>query len=189
MKKYLPILAIIALVVAVAGCVDSGTNDTTINTTVPDMPSKTYAKNGISFEYPVGWTKAASSNIPGTIVGYGDPESVSKDLTYNTIAIVSKQALPSGSTVKESFDATYEQYVNNGTGYNLISERTLNINGVTAYEKVYNITVSGVKKEERATWFDANGTIYMVLCNALPKDFDSQQTNFDLITFSFKVTA
>ena len=54
MKKYLPILAIIALVVCVAGCVDSGTtNDTTINTTVPDMPSKTYAKNGISFEYPV----------------------------------------------------------------------------------------------------------------------------------------
>ncbi|MDO8869191.1 MAG: PsbP-related protein [Methanobacteriaceae archaeon] len=188
MKKYLPILAIIAVVVAVAGCVDSGTNDTAINTTVPDMPSKTYAKNGISFEYPVGWTKAASSNIPGTIVGYGDPESVSKDLTYNTIAIVSKQALPSGSTVKESFDATYEQYANNGTGYNLISERTLNINGVTAYEKVYNITVSGVKKEERATWFDSNGTIYMVLCNALPKDFDSQQTNFDLITYSFKVT-
>ena len=86
-------------------------------------------------------------------MGYGDPKSVSKDLTYNTIAIVSKQALPSGSTVKESFDATYEQYANNGTGYNLISERTLNIDGTTAYEN---------SLQNNCKWGQKRGTCDMV---------------------------
>lgn len=189
MKKYLPIFAIIALVVFVAGCVDSGTtNDTAVNTTVPDIPSKTYAKNGISFKYPQSWTSAVTTNIPGTIVGLADPKSKNSNGNYNTLAIVSKDQLPSGSTVKQSFDATFEQYANNDSSFKLISERTLNINGLTAYEKVYYINVSGIKKQERSTWLEDNGTIYMILCNALPEDYDSQQTNFDLITYSFKVT-
>lgn len=190
MKKYLPIMALIALVVFVAGCVDSGTtNDTAVNTTVPDMPSKTYAKNGIYFKYPVGWTTSLTTNIPNTIVGLGDPKSKTSSGNYNTLAIISKTALPSGYTLKESFDATYDSYANNDSSYKLISERTLNINGLTGYEKVYYINVSGVKKQERSTWLEDNGTIYMILCNALPEDYDSQQTNFDLITYSFKVTS
>jgi len=189
MKKYLPIFAIIALVVFVAGCVDSGTtNDTAVNTTVPDIPSKTYAKNGISFEYPQSWTSAVSTNIPGTIVGLADPKSINSDRNYNTLAIVSKDQLWTGNTLKESFDATFKEYTNNDSSIQLISERTLNINGLTAYEKVYYINISGVKKQERSTWLEENGTIYIILCNALPSEFDSQQTNFDLITFSFKIT-
>lgn len=93
-----------------------------------------------------------------------------------------------GNTLKESFDATFKEYTNNDSSIQLISERTLNINGLTAYEKVYYINISGVKKQERSTWLEENGTIYIILCNALPSEFDSQQTNFDLITFSFKIT-
>ena len=77
MKKYLPIFAIIALVVFVAGCVDSGTtnNTTSVNTTVPDVPSKTYAKNGISFKYPQSWTNQLEIQTPNVITGVGDPDS------------------------------------------------------------------------------------------------------------------
>ena len=66
MKKYLPIFAIIALVVFVAGCVDSGTtnNTTSVDTTVPDVPSKTYAKNGISFKYPQSWSNQLEIQTP-----------------------------------------------------------------------------------------------------------------------------
>ncbi len=190
MKKYFSILAIIALVVFVAGCVDSGTtnNTTTINTTVPDIPSKTYAKNGISFKYPQSWTNNLQSSTPNTITTVGDPDSQESSGNVNTLAVIQKTSLPSGQTLKDTYDATYNNYENDSS-YQLVSERTFTLDGTTAYENIHKIDVSGTTKQERATWLENNGTIYVILCGALPSDFDSQQTNFDLITYSFKVTA
>lgn len=193
MKKYLPIVAIIALVVFAAGCVDSGTNnqtsnDTSVDTSVPNIPSTTYAKNNISFKYPESWTNKITSSTPNTVTAVGDPDSQESDGNINTLAIIQKTDLPSGQTLKQTYDATYNNYANESS-FQEVSERTLNINGLTAYENIHKVDVSGVQKQERATWFEKDGTIYVVLCGALPSDFESQQTNFDLITFSFKVTS
>ena len=190
MKKYLPIFAIIALVVFVAGCVDSGTtNDTTsVDTTVPDVPSKTYAKNGISFKYPQSWSNQLEIQTPNVITGVGDPDSKDSSGNINTLAVIQSTPVPSGQTLKETYDATYASYENDSS-FQLVSETTFTLDGTTAYENIHKIDVSGTVKQERATWLEKNGTIYVILCGALPSEFDSQQTNFDLITFSFQVTS
>lgn len=179
------------MVVAVAGCVDSGTNNNTtkINTTVPDIPSKTYAKDGISFKYPESWTKSnLVSQTTNTLAIVADPDSTDSSGNYNTLAVIQTVALPSNTTLKEAYNSAYSTYENDSS-YVIVSQRVLTIDGTAAYENIHKINVDGVTKKERATWLEKNGTIYVILCGALPSDFDSQQTNFDLITFSFKVTA
>jgi PBP1b-binding outer membrane lipoprotein LpoB len=193
MKKYLPIVAIIALVVFAAGCVDSGTNnqtsnDTSVDTSVPNIPSTTYAKNNISFKYPESWTDKLTSSAPNAVTVVGDPDSQESDGNINTLAVIQKIDLPSGKTLKQIYDATYNNIANDSS-FQEVSERTLNINGLTAYENIYKLDVSGVQKQERATWFEKDGTIYLITGGTLPSDFESQQTNFDLIMFSFKVTS
>ncbi|PKL66849.1 MAG: hypothetical protein CVV28_08870 [Methanobacteriales archaeon HGW-Methanobacteriales-1] len=183
-------MAIIALVVFVAGCVDSGTtNNTTSNITVPDIPSKTYAKDGISFKYPESWTKSnVVSKTTNTLAIVADPDSADSSGNYNTLAAIQTVALPSNMTLKEAYDSIYSNYENDSS-YVIVSQRVFTIDGTTAYENIHKIKVNGVTKKERATWLEKNGTIYVILCGTLPSDFDSQQTNFDLITYSFKVTA
>ena len=118
-----------------------------------------------------------------------DPDSLaSNGKDYYTLAAIQTVALPSNITLKEAYDATYSNFENDSS-YVIVSQRVLTINGTPAYENIHKIDVNGVTKKERATWLEKNGTIYIILCGTLPKDFDSQQTNFDLITYSFKVTA
>ena len=153
MKKYLPIIALMVLVAFAAGCVDSGdgNNTTSVDTTVPDIPSKTYSANNITFKYPEAWTNELTSTTPNTVTVVGDPDSEDADGNVNTLAVIQRAALPSGQTLKETYDATYASSANE-TGYKLVSERSFTLDGTTAYENIHEVEVSGVLKKERATW-------------------------------------
>lgn len=188
MKKYLPIIALMVVVVFAAGCVDTGDTNQTSNGTniIPDIPAKTYSADNVTFKYPEAWINNLTSTTPNTVAVVGDPDSQDSSGNIDTLAVIQTTALPSGQTLKETYDATYASYANL-TGYQLVSERTLTIDGVTAYENIHKVEVSGVLKQERATWLEKNGQIYVILCGTLPNDFENQQTNFDLITYSFKV--
>ena len=125
MKKYLPILCIMALVVLAAGCVDSG--DDTSNQNIPDIPSRTYSGEGISFEYPESWTTNLESLTPNTLVIVGDPDSQDDAGNINTLAVIQTTPLPDGQTLKETFDATYEAAASNSS-FVVVSQRSLTIN-------------------------------------------------------------
>lgn len=103
-----------------------------------------------------------------------------------TLVIIQSIPLPSGKTLKDVYDETYRSFEQE-SGYQLISERTLTIDGVTAYENIHRINVDGVTKQERATWLEKNGKIYVILCGTSPERFDTENRNFDLITYSFQV--
>ncbi|MCK9151473.1 PsbP-related protein [Methanobacterium alcaliphilum] len=188
MKKYLPIIVLMVAVIFASGCVDSGDTNQTSNGTnvVPDIPAKTYSQDNITFKYPESWISNLTSTTPNTIAIVGDPDSQDSSGNIDTLAVIQTIALPSGQTLKQTYDATYAGYANM-TGYELVSQRTLTIDGVTAYENIHKVEVGGVVKQERATWLEKDGQIYVILCGTLPEDFNSQQTNFDLITYSFQV--
>ncbi|MBU4534719.1 MAG: hypothetical protein KKF16_02545 [Euryarchaeota archaeon] len=183
MKKYFSILTIILLGVFAAGCVDSGEEGTSQTT---DIPSQTFSGSGISFEYPEAWPSDLESETPNSLVVVGDPESQDANGSITTLVAIQSTTLPSGQTLKETFDATYSTAESN-TNFESISQRSLTLNGVEAYENIHRINVNGVQKQERAVWLEKNGTIYVILCGALPADFDAQQKNFDLIINSFKI--
>lgn len=182
MREYF-FLLLIAVAVAVSGC----TVTTEGNNTVPDVPYRTYSDSEISFRYPANWT---SENLtvasPNSIAAVADPSGVDEADNLETLVIIQSIPLPSGRTLKDVYDETYRAF-SGEPGYRLISERTLTVDGVTAYENIHTINVDGVAKQERATWLEKNGKIYVILCGTTPERFESEKRNFDLITYSFQV--
>jgi len=182
MKEFGALLFIV-LAVAVSGC----TVTTDGNNTAQDIPYRTYSDSEISFRYPANWTSEnLSVSTPNSIAVVADPSGVDEAGNLETLVIIQSIPLPSGRTLKEVYDETYRAF-SGEPGYRLISERTLTVDGVTAYENIHTINVDGVTKQERATWLERNGKIYVILCGTTPGRFDSEQKNFDLITYSFRV--
>jgi len=186
MKKYaLFIVTILALVVFASGCTTSG-NET--QAYQPTVPVKNYTANGISFSYPDGWEELKSISTPNSIVAYGDPKSVDAITgNVNSLVVIQKVALPSGYTLKRTYDEMYSQYAASDPSFQQISDNTITVDGTTAYENIHKINVGGVQKQERAVWLEKGGNIYVILCGALPDAFAAQQANFDAIINTFKV--
>ena len=185
MKKYaLFVIAILALVVFASGCTNSG-NQTS---TQPTVATKAFSGSGVSFSYPENWQQLQQISSPNAIVAFGDPSSVDNSTgNVNTLVVVQKVALPSGSTLKQVYDSTYAQFAAKDSSFKTISDTTTTVDGTTAYVNTHTVNVSGVQKEEKAVWLEKNGSIYVILCGSLPNVFDSQQANFDAIINTFKV--
>lgn len=174
MKKYaVLVMAVLAVVVFSSGCTSQGNN--------------TYNFNGISFNYSSSWQEISNIKTQDALAGVGDPDSVDKSTNnVNTLVIVQKVPMPSGSTLKQFYDDTYAKYAQDST-FQTISDKTIKVNGLTGYENVHKSIVNGVLKEERVVWLEKNGNVYVILCGALISDFDSQQPNFNIVINSFKV--
>jgi hypothetical protein len=174
MKKYVVlVMAVLAVVVFSSGCTSQSSN--------------TYNFNGISFNYSSSWQEISNIKTQDALVGVGDPDSVDKPTNdVNTLVIVQKVPMPSGSTLRQFYDDTYTKYAQDST-FQTISDKTIKVNGLTGYENVHKIIVNGVLKEERVVWLEKNGNVYVILCGALIGDFDKNKDNFDMIINSFKV--
>lgn len=174
MKKYaVLVIAVLAVVVFSSGCISQGNN--------------TYNFNGISFNYSSSWQEISNIKTQDAIAGFGDPDSVDEPTNdVNTLVIVQKVPMPSGSTLKQFYDDTYTKYAQDST-FQTISNKTITVNGLTGYENVHKIIVDGNLKEERVVWLEKNGNAYVILCGALIGDFDSQQPNFNIVINSFKI--
>ncbi len=186
MKKFtFLIIAILALVVFASGCTDSGNTN---QTSQPTVPTKEYSGNGISFSYPESWQQLEQISSPNALVAFGDPSSVdSATNNVNTLVVIQSIPMPSGSTLKEVYDATYAQFKATDSSFQQISDSTTTVDGTTAYVNTHMVDVSGVQKQEKAVWLEKNGNIYVILCGALPSAFETQQKNFDAIINTFKV--
>ena len=174
MKKYAVLLmAVLAVVVFSSGCINQGNN--------------TYNFNGISFNYSSSWQEISNIKTQDAIAGVGDPDSADNPTNnVNTLVIVQKVPVPSNSTLKQFYDDTYAKSAQDST-FQIISDKTIKVNGLTGYENVHKIMVNGALKEERVIWFEKNGNIYVILCGALIGDFNGQQSNFNIVINSFKV--
>lgn len=171
MKKYVfLIIAILALVVFASGCTNSNY----------------YSGNGVSFDYPSSW-KTLSASAPN-IAAVADPNSMNNATgDIYTLAAIQKIALPSGQTLKQVYDSTYQQFAQQDSSFKTVSDTTTTVDGTTAYVNTHLIDVNGVQKQEKAVWLTKNGNIYIILCGALPSQFEGQQANFNMIINSFKV--
>jgi hypothetical protein len=175
MNKYpIIIVTILFLMVMASGCVSNNQNQT-----------KNYTQNGVYFNYNGTW-EIANTTAPSAVVAVGDPATVNNQTHYpNTFVVIQKPPLAGGIDVQTAYNQNYATFFNN-TGNQRVSEGNVTINGVGALENVYITSSGGVQKEMRAVWIPSNGNIYVILCGALPADFNNQQKNFDLIIKSFK---
>ena len=183
MKKYAFVIAILALVIFASGCT-TNQNQTSNQFTVP---TKTYSANGIFFNYPDSWLITNTSML-NAVVSFGDPSSVDNSTRdVNTLVIIQKVAMQPGMTLKQAFDLNFAKMATQNPNFQQIADTNTTVDGTTAYVDIHKIDVNGVQKEEKAVWIGKNDKIYVILCGALPNEFDSQQANFDAIINSFHV--
>lgn len=154
------------------------------------IPTKTYSSNGVTFNYPEGWKEYSINNIdhPDTdfvIAVLGDPNSVDTSGNVNTAVIIKRMELSSHYTLVQIYDSYYGSKANDAD-FMPISDTKLNLNGKTAYEKIYERNVNGPQKT-RAFWIDKNGYLYVIQCTSPTGNFESQKGKFDVIINSFKV--
>lgn len=177
MKRYIfLVLAILAVVVFASGCTTS--------------TSQTYNESGVSFDYPMGWTKLSASQMSTEVEGaapmvaaVADEDSISNN-TYQTLVAVQKTN--STGTLDEGVSASKSALESEGAV--VVSESNLTVDGSTAREFTYTMKIGSVDKKESIIIFEKNNYIYAITLSAKASDFDSQKENFDMIIKSFKVT-
>lgn len=180
MKNYLIIFILISALVLSFGCTDKG-NQTSQNS---KNDTKTFTGDDISFQYPGSW-KTIGSQSRDSVIAVGDPATNDGNGNARVNVLIQKTVLPQGQTFLQYYNSTYTQYKSQNLGFEPVSEGTVVVNGITAYENIYKIN-SGEQKEQRAIWIQKGGLIYIILCSAPVAEFNNQQANFDIIVNSFK---
>ena len=146
--------------------------------------TKHYDANGISFNYPSSWEAHAIYDLPGAQVGLADSGQVE--------VIIYKKNISSNSGLEN----VYNQSLTNHTRtlekycYKQISSENITVDGVPAYETVYQIGCNNTqtRKKIREVWLEKNGYAYIISCTAIPPEIYPEKNNgFNMIINSFHV--
>jgi len=167
-KHLITILVFVIAVISVCGCLES---------------KKTFEDNEISFDYPSQWKTGEVMDLPGAII------SVKNE---NTDVIMSKNKMNNSSSLKDYYNNFKE---NNKKSlvkycYELISEKTLKVDDIDAYEIIYKIGCNDTqtRQQHRTIFIAKNGYLYTISCTVIPpEEFDNQKNDLDIIIESFHV--
>ena len=169
MKKWIFVLVILALIIAVSGCTTS--QQASIN--------KTYSVNGLSFTYPGTWSELDKTAYQSVLDDKGEILTVVGDgSTMFGVARLNKIKNQTDITLN-SLILYYNATLNvNGTKY--VSEGLVAVNGV----KGYKITVKASENYLSGVLFIKNSTAYL----AVFESSDNDQKTFNQILNSLKVS-
>ena len=156
--RYVGIIGNLVFVVLISGC-------TSINDFIKSSGNGSFSEYNVSFNYPNGWFAFADNQTGSKSI------SVSKDSSFNgvqfNLQIMNNNGLSERGIIN--------QMENSKTpGWNKISNGTLTIDGKKAYKDVF-------------IYFVKNGKTYLILLQAIDKDFDKERLNFDIILNSLKI--
>ena len=168
MKKWIFVLAILALIVAVSGC----------TTSQQVLANKTYSVDGLSFTYPGDWSELDKSSYQSVLSDKGRLLVVLGDgSTMFGVARLNKINNQTDVTL-DSLIRYYNATLNaNGTKY--VSEGPVTIDGV----KGYKMTVKASENYLSGALFIKNNVPYLTVFESLDKD----QKIFNQILNSLKV--
>lgn len=176
MKKILPLMVTIFMVVLVSGCI---TNEDKNN------QSNNYTQGGVFFQYPHSWGVATVTS-PNGVAAVGDPLTASNG-TPTTSLVIQKVNNTNAYNLQTAYTQNYLKFFNN-TGKTKVSEGNITLNNAKVYEIVYTSSESGIKKKYRAIWLQKGKNIYVILASARMEDFDAQLANFDLVSNTFQAS-
>ena len=170
MKKWIFILIILALIIAVSGC--------TTNQSSP--VNKTYSLNGLSFIYPGDWSELDKTIYQSALDDKGELLAVVGDGSNSAFGIARINNVKNQTNVTLNNLVVYYNSTlkNNGTEY--VSEGSVTVDGIKGYE----ITVKASKNYLSSVLFIKNGTGYL----AVFESSDNDQQMFNQIISSLKVS-
>ncbi len=175
MKKYLFILAVLAVVVMISGC----TTTSTINT-------KNFSASGMSFQYPDTWNVSSQVNNNSTQVMVASSEFISSNATKGSVVLILKIPKSGDNNMSQTRQELMTQAQQSGQN---ATNATLNIAGVTASDISYTgKDTTGNNTYGRLIDFEKNDSLYLLLfASGGGADINASKPYFDVIVKSFKV--
>lgn len=168
-SKFLIISFVLFItVISVSGCLNS---------------KKHFENEDIYFDHPSKWETGRIMDLPGAII------TVGKD---NTDVIIYKNKINNSFSLKEQYSSVKENNKKKLAKYcyEVISEKTMKVDGTEAYEIIYKIGCDDTQTRQlhRNIILEKNGYIYSISCTVIPpEEFDNQKSNLDIIIESFHV--
>lgn len=136
--------------------------------------------NNSQYSYYNGSLDNLTSN--GTVLNTSATNAT--DVVIVKTEISKLDSLPEGVTIDTAYKSDSLYRLMNGTGdFKLDNQRTVDINGQTAYQFEY--TVSYMTYQD--TWIEHNGHYYRILSQAPSTVFDSSSNEFNITLNSFKL--
>jgi hypothetical protein len=171
LKKYLFVIALLALVIFASGCTQSLTSSS----------SNYYSLGGISFNYPDGWMVVGQAIGNESIVSIRDPQSLQTNNTRGDSVLMAKAPKSANRTVDIIANQLAQTTGNTTNG-------TVSIAGLTANQFIAaGINQNGIQSESKIIYFEKNNMIYTIQVNTIGTTIQSQQQYFDIIINSLKV--
>ena len=162
MKKWIPILAVLLVVVCASGC-----------TTQP----QTYSGNGITFQYPGDWGTNWTSSAQGSFGSSGNVlASFGKDKNGVAVVKVNTGGINlDANTLTSAFRSAFQSQ-------GQATEKTRTVGGVNATE--WNMQINSANGTEYGSFtiLKNNADVYMIIIGTS----DNNQQTVDLILNSFK---
>ncbi len=168
---------ILVFIVSTSGC-------TSINQVVNSFSNNTgngnFSAYGVNFNYPSGWFAFANNQTGSKVI------DVTKDSSFNGVQFTMQIMDNNGLTEKGVINMMESSQTK---GWKKISNSTTTIDGQRAYVNVFIYKNEDSTKNMRfeQIYFVKNDTTYLMLLQALDKDFDKEKSNFDIILNSMKV--
>lgn len=169
-------------VIVASGCINNV--EQTDNQT-PQVKTKTYSANGISFNYPSNWQEINKTGNY-TIAYLKDPNAKSDDNKSGAVVEISKKA-SDGIPLKRYYEDV-KSGATSVAGYQLLLERNIKVDNATAYEFVSKAVDKDIEEQYRVILLEKKGFIYMIACGTRsPTYLSDEEENFDIIINSLKV--
>lgn len=175
MKKYIVLLAVLAVVVMISGC-----------TTTSTITTKNFSASGISFQYPDTWNATNQVSNNSTQIVVASSEFISTNGTKGSVVLILK--LP--KTADNNMTQTRQEFITQAqqSGQN-VTNGTINITGLSASDISYSgKDTLGNNTYARLVDFEKNDSVYMILfATGGGTDINTAKSYFDVIVKNFKV--
>jgi hypothetical protein len=199
-KRYIGlILGILIVVVLSAGYIIDNMTGTVTNI---NMDGNTYSGDGVSFNIPANWqvskiVDGSTTNIDitnnnpivdGSIANIAMTNNTNYNPNNDTKITVAVSPIPKGMSNQHVIDMI--QNPQNQGNYQKISNNTLTVDGITAYETLFRVNDSSISNEiltSEQIIFNKNGNTYGLTFQAPENTFNQEKSNFNITLNSFKV--
>lgn len=172
MKKYLFVIALLALVIFASGCTQNS---------LTSSSSNSYSVGGISFNYPEGWVVTSITRGNQSVVSITDAQAAQSNGTQGDTIIIEKAPKSTNRTLETIANQIKQSSTNATNG-------TVNIAGLSANQFTQaGTSQNGAQVELEQIYFEKNSMIYVVRLIAIGNTIQSQQQYFDVVINSLKV--
>jgi len=175
LKKYLVLLALLAVVVMISGC-----------TTSPTITTKNFSASGISFQYPDTWNVTSQVSNNSTQIMVANSEFLSTNGTKGSVVLILKLPKTSDNNMTQTRQELITQAEQSGQN---ATNTTINIAGVSASDISYSgKDTLGNNTYARLVDFEKNDSLYLILfATGGGADTNASKPYFDVIVKNFQV--